>query len=215
MSSTSPSTGAGTAAGATGTAASPAADRTLLTRLTEGGYALALTVGAVSLLLGIVIVTWPEATIGVVAVLFGVQLIVSGIVRLAQAVVADAGGGARVLFAILGVLSIAIGVLALRHLLQTVTVMALLFGLFWLIGGLIEFFVVLSDKERPGRNGALAFAVFSALAGVVVLAYPDITLVALTWVLGLWLITWGILGIGLTLWIRHAEKKAAEQGRPA
>lgn len=35
------------------------------------------------------------------------------------------------------------------------------------------------------------------------------TLAALTWLLGLWLITWGIISVLVTLWIRHAGRQAA------
>ncbi len=34
-------------------------------------------------------------------------------------------------------------------------------------------------------------------------------LVALTWLFGLWLITWGIISVLVTLWIRHAGRQAA------
>lgn len=178
-------------------------------RLTGGMWGIAVGAGALSVVCGLVIVTWPEATIGVVAVLFGLKLIFHGVYRVAQAIVAgDAGGGIRALYAILGVLSFIFGVLVLRNLFQTVTVIALLFGLFWLSAGVIEFITVMVGPAENGRAAAIGLSLLSALAGIVVLVYPEITLVALTWLLGLWLITWGLVTIGMSLWIHQAEKPA-------
>jgi uncharacterized membrane protein HdeD (DUF308 family) len=184
----------------------PPAAGSLTARLSGGIWAVAVGTGLLSVLIGLAVVAWPKATIGVVAVLFGLKLIFHGVYRVAQAIVAgDAGGGTRTLYAIIGVLSFIIGVLALRHLFQTVTVIALLFGLFWLSSGIIEFITVMVGPAQSGRGAAIVLSLLSALAGIVVLAYPEISLVALTWLLGLWLITWGLVTIGVSLWIRHAE----------
>jgi uncharacterized membrane protein HdeD (DUF308 family) len=170
---------------------------------------MALALGGISFVLGVVVVAWPGVTVGVLAVLIGLQLIINGVVRIAQSVAGGLTAGTRTLMAVLGVLSLSIGVLALRHLFQTVAVLAVLFGLFWLLGGIIEAVAVLSDKDRPGRGPELVLACLSVLAGIVVLAYPEASLVALTWLFGLWLITWGIISVLVTLWIRHADRRAA------
>ncbi len=46
--------------------------------------------------------------------------------------------------------------------------------------------------------------VLSILAGIVVLAYPGITLVTLALVLGVWLIIYGVMEIGLAFRVRSA-----------
>ncbi|MGI5328511.1 HdeD family acid-resistance protein [Actinomadura nitritigenes] len=183
-------------------------DGTLLMRLADGHWALPVLAGVLSFVLGLAIVCWPQATIGVIAVLIGLQFVFGGIVRLVQAIFADGDGGSRVLFAVLGALSLVVGVLALRDVHRTVAVLALIVGIAWLAGGVIEFVIVLSDKARPGRRATLVVSALSVLAGIVLLAFPDITLTALTWGFGLWLITWGILTVLLALWIRHAVTKA-------
>ncbi|RKS71036.1 uncharacterized membrane protein HdeD (DUF308 family) [Actinomadura pelletieri DSM 43383] len=180
-----------------------------LTHTVNEHQAMALALGGISFVLGVIVVAWPEVTVGVLAVLVGLQLIFNGVVRVAQSVAGGLTAGTRTLMAVLGVLSLAIGVLALRDLFQTVTVLAVLFGMFWLVGGIIEAIAVLSDRNRPGRGPELFLACLSALAGIVVLAYPAASLVALTWLFGLWLITWGIVGVLVTLWIRHADRRAA------
>jgi uncharacterized membrane protein HdeD (DUF308 family) len=165
-----------------------------LTGRLGASWGTVLAVGLITLVIGILIVAWPEATVGVLAVLFGLQLLLLGVLNIARAISAQgAGGGERVLYALLGVLCIAIGVLAMRHLLQTVAVLAVLFGLTWLIGGIIEFVNTLSSPSQPGRGWSIAMAVLMIIAGLVVLAYPTPSLVTLTVLVGIWLMVWGAL----------------------
>ncbi|SFO19615.1 HdeD family acid-resistance protein [Actinomadura madurae] len=185
-----------------------------LTRPAAGAWGAGMATGILSALLGLVIVTWPDATIGVVAFLFGLKLVILGLYRLGQAVAAgEAGGGTRVLLTLLSVLSLAVGVLVMRDPFQTVQVLALLFGLFWLVGGIVGLVAALAEPSMPGRDGAALLAGLGILAGLLLLLWPGITLTALTWLIGLWLITWGLLTAALALWIRHAGKRTASANR--
>ncbi len=77
----------------------------MLTRLGRNwGWLLAY--GIITLIGGIFVLAWPGPTVVVLAVLFGIQLIVVGIFRFVAAfAVADTTGGTRALLALLGVLS--------------------------------------------------------------------------------------------------------------
>jgi uncharacterized membrane protein HdeD (DUF308 family) len=166
----------------------------------------AFTVGIVTLLIGIIVVAWPEATIGVFAVLFGVQLFLLGIFNLVRSIAAhDAGGGERVLYALSGILSIIVGVLAMRHLLQTAEVMAILFGLTWLVGGIIELVNALSGSARRGGGWVITLSILTSIAGLIVLAYPAPSLVTLTILTGTWFIIWGAFTAVLAFRARSAD----------
>jgi uncharacterized membrane protein HdeD (DUF308 family) len=155
-----------------------------------------LASGAVSVVIGLLVVFWPGVTVGVVAVLFGLQLLVHGVFRIVQSVtVTDASGGGRVMFALLGLLSIIVGVLCLRNVLQTVAVLALLLGLFWLVGGIIELIQAAGDGSRPDRGLTAVRGAVATLAGIVVLVWPAMTVTTLAVVLGLWLVIFGVLAI--------------------
>jgi uncharacterized membrane protein HdeD (DUF308 family) len=54
----------------------------------------------------------------------------------------------------------------------------------------------------PGRGWTIILALLSIVAGIVVLAYPDITLLALAVVLGIWLVALGIIEIALAFQLR-------------
>ncbi|HEV8529754.1 MAG TPA: HdeD family acid-resistance protein [Actinomycetes bacterium] len=159
--------------------------------------------GFVTILLGIVVLVWPDKTIVVVAVLFGIQLILAGIFRFISALaIDDAPGGTRVLLALLGVLSFIVGIYALRHVNVTIVALALVLGIFWIVNGVIELFTAIGHREMPGRGWTIILSLLSIVAGIVVLAYPDISLQALAVVLGIWLVALGIIEIALAFRLR-------------
>jgi len=136
-------------------------------------------------------------------VLFGAQLIVMGIYRFIGAFASDdITGGSRVLLALLGVLSLIIGLYAVRHVLVTLLALALLLGIFWVVSGTVELFTALSRRETPNRGWTAFMGILSVLAGVVVLIYPDISLVTLAVILSVWLLLFGIMQIMLAVQIR-------------
>jgi uncharacterized membrane protein HdeD (DUF308 family) len=159
--------------------------------------------GIITLVLGVLALVWPGRTLVVLAVLFGIQLIVMGIFRFAAAFASDdISGGSRVLLALLGVLSLIIGLYAVRHILLTLLALALLLGIFWIISGAVEVFMALSHREMQHRGWNVVMGIISVLAGIVVLAYPGISLLVLAIVVGVWLIVFGAMEIGLAWRIR-------------
>ncbi|HEY6424089.1 MAG TPA: HdeD family acid-resistance protein [Pseudonocardiaceae bacterium] len=156
------------------------------------GWAIGL--GVVSILAGILIVVWPGLTVLAFAVIFGVWLLVAGIFRLVAAFAFSEVPGFQVLLGVLGVLSILVGILCLRHPLQTLAVLALVLGVFWVVSGIIEIVHGISG-DVPSRGWAITSGVIGVLAGIAVLVYPALSLVTLAWVLGIMLIIHGAIAI--------------------
>ena len=172
------------------------------------GWVLAF--GIVTLLAGLLALAWPGRTIVVIAVLFGIQLVVAGIFRFVAALATDdATGGTRVLLALLGVLSFIVGLYALRHILVTVATLALLLGIFWIVNGAVEAFSALSHQGMPGRGWTVFTGLLSIVAGMVVLVYPGISLATLAVVLGFWLLVFGVMEIVLAFRLRSVGHAAA------
>jgi uncharacterized membrane protein HdeD (DUF308 family) len=111
--------------------------------------------------------------------------------------------------ALLGVLSFIIGLYALRHILITIAALALLLGIFWIVNGAVETFTALSHRGMQGRGWTVFMGLLSVLAGVVVLAYPGISLATLAIVLGIWLLVLGAMEIALAFQIRSLGHAAA------
>jgi uncharacterized membrane protein HdeD (DUF308 family) len=165
------------------------------------GWVLAF--GIITIAVGIAALAWPGRTLVVVAVLFGIQLIVMGIFRFTSAFAADdMSGGNRILLALLGVLSLIIGLYAVRHVLVTLVALAVLLGIFWIVSGAVELFMALSHREMRRRGWNAVMGVISVLAGIVVLAYPGISLLVLAVVLSVWLVVFGVMQISIAVRIR-------------
>ena len=176
-------------------------------RLTEVGRSPVLLVveGMVGALLGILVLTWPEATVGVLAWLFGIQLIVTGVLQFVSAASDVGGTGGRVLSCVLGTLSILAGLLCLRTPLQIALVLGLLIGITWVVGGVIRIVQgILVDGASAGHGTArwwrIAGGVLWVIAGGLVLDYPGASLVALASILGIVLLLEGacLIAVGLT-----------------
>jgi uncharacterized membrane protein HdeD (DUF308 family) len=170
----------------------------------------ALTFGIISAVAGVLVLMWPGKTLIVLAVLVGVQLIVAGIFRFVEAIAfgSDEGGGTRVLLAILGVLSLIVGLYALRHVLLTLVALALILGIFWIVNGVVDVVVAIGDRGLPRRGWRIALGALSIVAGLVVLANPELSLLALAWVAGVWLLVLGVAQIVLAFRLRGAGAAA-------
>jgi uncharacterized membrane protein HdeD (DUF308 family) len=170
-------------------------------------WGLLLVFGILTLAAGAAAVAWPGPTVIVVAVVFGVQLVVYGVFEFISAFGHDEGSaGMRVLSALLGLLSLVVGLYAVRHVLVSVVALALLLGIFWVASGFVQIFGALAHRLLPHRGWVGFTGVLSVLAGLVVLVYPGISLVTLTFVLGFWLIVYGFMEIGLAFRVRSAGK---------
>jgi uncharacterized membrane protein HdeD (DUF308 family) len=162
------------------------------------------------------VLAWPGETLVVIAVLFGIQLIIAGIFRFVTAFAAeDASGGTRVLLALLGVLSIIIGLWAVRHVLLTLLALVVLLGIFWVANGAIELFTALSHRGMPGRGWTAAIGVLSILAGIIVLIYPGPSLLTLSIVLGIWLLVYGVMEIMAAFRLRGLAHPGSRHVAPA
>jgi uncharacterized membrane protein HdeD (DUF308 family) len=170
-------------------------------------WGLLVVFGVITVAAGLCAVVWPGITLLAAAIVFGVQLVVAGVYRLVGAFASpDVAGGTRVLLALLGVLSLIIGLYAVRHVLLTIIALALLLGIFWIVNGVIEIFTAGSHREMHGRGWRVAMGVLSIIAGIIVLATPAISLVVLVVVLSIWLIMFGVLEVSLGLRLRSAKR---------
>jgi uncharacterized membrane protein HdeD (DUF308 family) len=160
--------------------------------------------GILMVVAGVLAVAWPGPTVLVLAILFGIQLIVSGIFSFINAFAADESGGARVWYAILGLLGILIGLYAVRHILVSVVALALLIGIYWVAYGIAEIYNAIAHSERPHRGWMAFIGVLSVIAGIIVIMWPGLSLVTLAVVLGVWLIIYGVMEIALAFRVRSA-----------
>ncbi|WP_039947672.1 HdeD family acid-resistance protein [Streptomyces sp. NRRL S-118] len=145
---------------------------------------------AATLIPGVLVLVWPEATLHVLAVLIGLYLLVIGAFRFVD--VFARGGHERLPALLLAVLYLLAGVLCLRNPLQTIAALSLIVGAVWLISGILTLYAALTAEDLPHRGIVLGAALLGIVAGIVVLALPTESARALTRLLGLWLVLLGL-----------------------
>ncbi|WEO79181.1 DUF308 domain-containing protein [Cryobacterium sp. SO2] len=156
------------------------------------GIRVAFAVSAVvAIAIGTVLLVWTEATLSVIAVLFGLYFVISGVVRIARGVASTgAATGGRVLNIVLGVLVLILGILALRNPEGSLAVLGLLVGIVWIVEGVAALVEFTTDSSRwPG----ILLGVVGIVAGVIVLFAPVETIGVLVTIGGIMLIISGLV----------------------
>ncbi len=168
-----------------------------------------LIVGAIlSALVGILILSWPMATLVVVAVMFGLYFLVRGIVRVVVGIFAPGlAAGGRALSIILGLLLVGVGIFALTNTAGTLAVVGILIGISWIIDGVAT---LVESSNKPSRGFAIAAGIIGIAAGVVVLAVPIDGVATLTIIAGLFLIVLAVAQALGAIVLASAAKKAAQ-----
>jgi uncharacterized membrane protein HdeD (DUF308 family) len=177
-----------------------------------GSWIWHLLYGLVSIGTGVIAVAWPGPTLIVLAVVFGSQLIITGLFRLVGAATLGDTGAGRVLTGILGVIGLVLGLYALRHVLITILALGLLLGIYWIVDGFTAVFAAIDHPGLPERGWNVFIGLLSAIAGVMLLAWPALSLVTLSFIAGLWLIMLGAMQLGLARWLRATQRTLATAG---
>ncbi|GGY47308.1 HdeD family acid-resistance protein [Streptomyces tanashiensis] len=165
-----------------------------------------LVAGLVSLVLGVLVLAWPEATLTVVGVLFGLYLLFSGVVQLVAAFGTHATTALRVMAFISGALSILLGLFCFRGATQSILLLALWIGIGWLFRGMMQTVAAASDPAMPARGWQIFLGIVSALAGIVLIVSPLESAAVLTVLGGIWLLVVGATEIITAFMVRSRAK---------
>jgi uncharacterized membrane protein HdeD (DUF308 family) len=170
------------------------------------GWWLALLIGAASVVAGIIVILKPSDSLSTLAVIFGIFILLDGIVELVAAL---AGGtDNRGALAVLGALSVIAGVLLIRHPLGGVKAVALLLSIWLIAAGVVRFITAFASPEN--RAWRIGVAVVLVVFGVVIVASPHIGYATLALIAGICFICYGIgmLGVG---WVMRAVRHEAHR----
>jgi len=168
-------------------------------------WGLIVLLGVLSVILGLLAIAYPGATIVTVSIFFAAWLFVSGIFYLISSFTRDGDTGSRVLSAILGVLSIIVGWALLRTPFQSVEVFIFVIGVFFLIQGVMTF--IGAFARNAGRNWGIASGILGIIAGLIVLTYPISSAVTLALIAGIWLVILGIMQVIAGFQLRNAGSR--------
>lgn len=162
------------------------------------GWWLALLIGLVSIVAGIIVIAKPSNSLSTLAVIFGVFILIDGIVELVAALVEHTPN--RGMLAVIGVISVIAGVLLIRHPLGGVRAVALLVGIWLIAAGVVRF--VAAFEEPENRLWRIGVALVLAIFGVVIVSSPHIGYATLALITGIGFICYGI-GMSALGWAMH------------
>jgi uncharacterized membrane protein HdeD (DUF308 family) len=180
-------------------------DGDALAEAAEKAWGWYLVAGILTVLFGFVVLSFRFGTILALAVFAGIFFIGIGVV---QIVGAFRGMKFRWSYLIVGLLSIAAGVVSLAWPDVTLFVLAILIGwtlLFWGIADVV--YSLTFHRQMHYWWLYLIRGLVSIGLGVWALAQPKTTLVVLVTVIGIWAVFWGVLEIVAAFFMRHARKR--------
>ncbi len=155
-----------------------------------------LVVGIISIIAGGIFLLWPGATIVVLAVFFGIWLLVTGVIQIVQGFNKELSGGQRTLAVIVGVISILLGVLCFRGgIVNGVYILSLFVGFSFLFRGIWQLIAGIQGKGVPGRGLLIFSGILGIIAGIIVVSVPFQSIVILAYIAGIWLILMGIIEV--------------------
>ena len=173
-------------------------------------WGLVLGYGLVSVGLGLVLAVWPGETLVVVAVLIAIQLLVSGVFRIVMSIGAKGiEGGVRALLAITGALAIIVGLLCLRDPVQTLLIVGLLIGMWWVVSGVVDVIGALVSPVPGRRAWDISTGLISVIAGGFLLINPKLSLGVLVVIICVWMFLIGGLALVAALKMRSALHHAS------
>jgi uncharacterized membrane protein HdeD (DUF308 family) len=161
---------------------------------------LAVVRGVLLLVLGIVLLFWPKATLVVVSVLLGLQLLLLGVIRFAQLFTSPAEAWVKALEGLLGVLLVLAGVVCLRKPFETLVVLLIIVALGWLVDGV----AALVGAIHPFDGWRMAYAALCVIAAVAVLVWPEVALATFVAVAAWFLVLLGLLQLFMAWRARSA-----------
>jgi uncharacterized membrane protein HdeD (DUF308 family) len=173
------------------------------------GWMWSIGLGLLAIAIGVIVVVWPDRTLRVVGILFGIYLLVSGLLEILVAFAPEQRTGMRVLAVVTGALSILLGLLCFRGVFESILLLALWIGFGWLIRGITRAVAAASAPYEPHRGWQIFGGVLLAIAGVVVIVSPVASIFTLALLVGIWLIVLGVWQIIEAFMVRRALNRMA------
>ena len=173
------------------------------------GWWLALLIGVVSIVAGVIVILKPSHSLSTLAVIFGIFILIDGIVELVASISSETQN--RGLLAILGALSVIAGVLLIRHPLGGVKAVALLLGIWLIAAGVVRFVAAFAAPDH--RIWRICVALVLAVFGVVIVSSPHIGYATLALIAGICFIIYGA-GMAAVGWAMHQIRHEAPHLAP-
>jgi uncharacterized membrane protein HdeD (DUF308 family) len=174
--------------------------------LLTAAWKLLLLRGVIGIVLGIVLIAWPQATIVVLMVLVGIWALIDGIGLAAQVFAKGAGTGQRVFFGVMALVALVVAIFAIFRPGVAASAVTWFLGVWLLVRGLFELVGAFSSTISAPRWLLVLSALLDLVLGWLFVANPGTAAVAVAVVIGILAIAWGVVFVVLALAARSATK---------
>jgi uncharacterized membrane protein HdeD (DUF308 family) len=162
--------------------------------------------GAIAIVLGIVLIVWPKATIVVLMVLIGLWALIDGIGLAAQVFAKGASTGQRVFFGVMALVALFVALFAIFSPDKAAAAITWVVGIWLLVRGLFELVGAFSSTVTAPRWLLVVGALLDLVLGWLFVANPGNSAKAVAVVIGILAIAWGVVFVVLALAARSATK---------
>ncbi len=169
--------------------------------------ALSIITGLLMIVLGVLFLVEPGLSLATVLLLLGIFLIVYGVALAAAGLIGHAEGRGWAVFT--GILGIIVGIIAIAWPGMTALALLYILGAWAIVTGVSDIIGAFASGLKGGKRvWLLILGVLSIVIGIVFFVYPVSGALAILWLVGLYLIVYGLLRIvdGFT---RPPEAEAA------
>jgi uncharacterized membrane protein HdeD (DUF308 family) len=163
---------------------------------------LLVLLGLISAGVGIFFVASPHESLATFTVIAGLLLLFDGAMAILASIFGKGEG--RGLLATVGVLGLIAGVVLIKHPFNALVIFVMVLGIWFIASGIVRLIAAFADPEARGAN--LALALVDAIAGIVILAWPDLTLSTLAVIVGILLILRGVASVYVGIALHGAIK---------
>jgi uncharacterized membrane protein HdeD (DUF308 family) len=155
--------------------------------------------GLVSLVCGVLAIVYPDVTLLAVGIIFGFYLLMAGVFELVEAIVGDPAS--RALSAIVGIVALLAGLICLRRPGDSLLALVVVLGAYLIVTGVARLVRAFASVEH--RGWSLLSAVVDLILGILILSWPDESLVTLAVFFGISLIFRGVFALVAAFQLRR------------
>jgi uncharacterized membrane protein HdeD (DUF308 family) len=178
-------------------------------RIAKEWWMLAV-LGLASLVCGVLAIVYPDITLLAAGIIFGFYLLLAGVFELVEAIVGDAAS--RALSAIVGIVALIAGLICLRRPGESLLAIIVVLGVYLIVTGVARLMRAFASVEH--RGWALLGAAADLVLGILILSWPDESLVTLAVLFGISLIVRGILALVAAFQLRRLRNGGSSDVAP-
>lgn len=173
-------------------------------------WGLVVAQGVLAILAGFAMLFWPGVTAVLLVVIFGIFVLVWGVVDLIRSLLGIGKVSTWWLELAFSILTIGLGVFLLRNTAVSLAIFILLIGFTFIIRGVIDLLIAFFSKDQDVKDARSLFVITGILglvSGIIVLSQPVASGLAFIWIVGLYTVLQGSMVIAIALRARSAFGK--------